>query len=176
LEAGVVLGRYLVDVASKQRACKFIIVAHSLGCRLTAAMIREIHRIDRNLCKRFRIVLMAGAVPCDDVADPSLFRTSLEAVESTANLYSNNDNILRLLFPLGQLGGWRGASEAIGLRGGPKTFAWTKLQNMPGFGHSDYWRKPHAAEFVAGLVGANINRQIPVNQPTENSLIDHEFS
>lgn len=175
LEAGAVLGRYLVEIISKYNLdSQFIIVAHSLGCRLTAAMIHEVHRLDPDICKRFKIVLMAGAVPVDDVADPKVFRTSLEAVGYTANLYSSSDQILRLLFPTGELGGWRSASEPIGLNGGPKTFAWTELQDMSGFGHSDYWRKSAPAEFVARLVGANIDGEIPANEVQENLLFNHQ--
>lgn len=176
LEAGRVLGSYLREMATRYTPnCQFIIVAHSLGCRLTASMLREIYQLDPSLCKRFKIVLMAGAIPCEDVADRNTFRAPFEATSYTANLYSNSDGILRLFFPAGELGGLRSPSEPIGLHGGPEAFEWSERRHMPGFGHSDYWRKSSAAEFVARLVGANIDSEIPTHEIGANSLLSHQI-
>jgi hypothetical protein len=166
LACGKTLGRFLHDLIVRQTADReFVIVAHSLGCRVTAEMMQELYRLNPNACSRFTLVLMAGAVPVSDIQDNASYGTSLAAVGYVANLFSPADKVLRWLFPPGEYGGGRHDPEPIGLNGAPSTFAWTVRQQMTGFDHGDYWRKLPTAEFVARVLGIPVPNVLATNEP-----------
>lgn len=145
--------------------CEFVIIAHSLGCRLTASMMAELQKINAPLCHRFKLFLMAGAVPQDEVSDVTIFQKGMAASGFTANLYSPDDNVLGYLFPLGELGGGRLSSKAIGLEGGPTSFAWTTRKHMENFGHSDYWKKVDVVKYIAQSLGMPVDMELAAHQP-----------
>jgi Alpha/beta hydrolase of unknown function (DUF900) len=165
LNAGIALAEGLNRVIARDTAhnvrCAYVIVAHSLGCRLTAQMMQHLHSLNPAACKLFKLFLMAGAVPKDDVQNPNVFATGLSAAEYRANLYSPEDGTLRRLFRLGELGGGRWPSEAIGLNGEPAQFGWSVRERMPNFKHEDYWKDSRVARFLARSLGLPIETELP---------------
>lgn len=137
------------------------IVAHSMGCRLTLELLKQL-RAQGDITVG-RVVLMAGAVPTfllDPRRDRQKLRAAFDAVLSDAglSLYSPDDKVLAYAFPLGQtvapgegffptaLGHalWADAASPVNL---------AQSEN-PGAGHSDYWGwdqnpKPFACARVA---------------------------
>lgn len=168
LAAGRSLGRYLdAEVRSGPRNCSYILVAHSLGCRLVAEMMAELHRLNPEACKDFGLLLMAGAVPVSDVGNPQPYRDGLAAARFIANMHSPDDKVLGRWFGLGEFGGGRPRSEAIGLNGAPLDFGW-KLERMTGFDHSDYWPAMKTARLLAEALGVAEEISLP-------ELRSHEF-
>lgn len=166
LACGLALANFLDGrIAREGPRCQFIIIAHSLGCRLTAEMMKELSRLNPSACSRFKLIFMAGAVPVGDVQNNSKYGASLAAAGYVANFFSPDDEVLSGWFPLGEMGGGRWDWEAIGLNGQPLTFGWSQRQHMEGFRHGDYWQKRSAAEFVARILGVAVPNAIAANVP-----------
>lgn len=119
------------------------IVAHSMGCRLTAELLTHLKDAP-NLVIR-RIVFMAAALPTFMLAPQSGLRRAYDAVltDAALSLYSPADSVLGLAFPLGQ-------SIAPGKEGlfptalGHDLWAGSVPPNLRQFHnvdarHSDYW-------------------------------------
>lgn len=152
IATGKSLGRYLDEVIrNSTQECRYVLIAHSLGCRVVAEMMDELRRINPDACRQFSLLLMAGAVPAGDFLDPSSLRESLKAARSVANLYSPDDGVLRNFFGLGQMLAGHSRTEAIGLNGAPLDLGW-KLELMKGFGHSDYWIKEESVRVLASTL------------------------
>ncbi|MHB8534118.1 MAG: alpha/beta hydrolase [Sulfuricaulis sp.] len=122
------------------------IVAHSMGCRLTLELLKQLR--NRGDITVGRVVLMAGAVPTfllDPRHDRQKLRAAYDSVlsEDGLSLYSADDKVLAYAFPLGQTmvpgegffptalghGFWADAAAPINL---------TQTENT-GADHSDYW-------------------------------------
>jgi pimeloyl-ACP methyl ester carboxylesterase len=164
-EAGKILAKFLneiiTDEAEAESDCEFIIVAHSLGCWLTAEMMAELHRLDPSVCRNFKLILMAGALPTVDVENHQLYGAGLASALHVSNLYSSDDTVLRDRFPVGLIPDRGTGLEAIGLNGKPISFGWSQREQMKKFGHSDYWPKPASAEFLARLLGVPVPVTLP---------------
>jgi pimeloyl-ACP methyl ester carboxylesterase len=174
LEAGRTLARFMHDLIADQASpCQFIIIAHSLGCRLAAEMMRELHRRNPAACHEFKLFLMAGALPTGDVLTDQASGTGLGVAGYVANLFSPDDRVLRILFPLGEIGGLRLGLEPIGLNGAPVDFGWSERAHMEGFGHGDYWKKMTATEFIARALGGTVATALPVNGPVHYQPPEH---
>jgi hypothetical protein len=158
-----ILARYLNKILTRESKegtnCEWIIVSHSLGCRLTTEIIAELRRINSESCNKLRLVLMAGAVATIDVEDNDVYGTALLSAKYIANLYSPEDKTLRKWFPIGELD--RLGVEAIGLNGGPIGFGWSVREQMRNFDHGDYWTKSSAVEFLAKLLGVAVPTTLP---------------
>jgi Alpha/beta hydrolase of unknown function (DUF900) len=160
------LGSFLEQLISRfqEQDCQFVIIAHSLGCRLTAEMISELHRRNRNLCKQFKLFLMAGAVRSDDIEGGSNFGEAFAATDYIVNLYSPDDHVLHRYFPWGEWGGGRTRREAIGLNGEPREFKSWQRQQMNKFDHGDYWKEKSVVELVLRALGVSMPTALPVNE------------
>lgn len=169
-EAGRALGRLLHRIiAREEHGCRFVIVAHSLGCRLSAEMMQELWRLDPSACKRFSLFLMAGALPESELAQSGALRSGLENASYVANFFSQQDGVLKKWFPVGYFAGGAGfPSEAIGLNGKPSDFGWSVLARMTDYDHEDYWNTSSVAKAVAAWVGT-----VVVTTPTANVLAAH---
>ena len=121
------------------------IVAHSMGCRLAAELLKRLKGVP-NLVVR-RIVFMAAAIPTfmlEPQPGPQGLRSAFDMLEDAAqSLYSPVDKVLRYAFPLGQslARGKEGAfPTALGhdlwTGGVPPNLA--QFHNV-GARHSDYW-------------------------------------
>jgi pimeloyl-ACP methyl ester carboxylesterase len=123
------------------------IVAHSMGCRLTLELLKELR--SKNDISVGRVVLMAGAVPTfmlEPRPDKQKLRDAIDTVLTDAglSLYSSNDKVLAYAFPLGQTAapGSEGFfPTALGHEFWADAVAPVKLtqQENPGADHSDYW-------------------------------------
>lgn len=140
----------LADYITKHigNAVRIDIVAHSMGCRLAAELLRALK--DRPIPPQIeRIVFMAGAVPTfmlEHRDPPRRLRPPYDQVlrEGARSLYSGADIVLSFAFPAGQ-------SLASGAEGFLPTALgharWTDptapynldQQENPKAGHSDYW-------------------------------------
>lgn len=128
-------------VNSEPRPQEIIFVAHSLGCRLLVELLAELpDRSERwrtmpNL-KKVVAITMAAAVPTHE---RDLLKRAIRAVDSFVVMHSQADQILKLIFPLGQLleAKFR-LSEAVGYAGNPPGLPWY-VTEMLHHGHSDYW-------------------------------------
>lgn len=129
---------------------ELIIVAHSLGCRMTLEMLLELGRLGKPPgLKVLAVVLMAAAVRSDNAG---LLEGSAAVSNAMVALHSDADGVLRIAFPLGQTvagEGWM--PEAVGLRGRPNG-PWLAKHAMTGLDHSQYWGDHQTAEIVCRLI------------------------
>ena len=96
------------------------LLAFSLGCRATLHALRELHRI--GVDGGVRVVLCGGAVPAT-----TSWRAASKAVKGRiANYYSEGDDVLKWLFPVGEAT-ISGAIGSTGVRGLPAS----KIANRP---------------------------------------------
>ena len=162
------LGSFLARVISSpsDQNCQFVIIAHSLGCRLSAEMLKELHKINQNLPNQFKLFLMAGAVRSDDIDAGSNFGQAFETADCVVNFYSPNDHVLKRYFPLGELGGGRTRVEAIGLNSEPREFKFWQPHLMEGFDHGDYWKEKFVVEVVLKALGVAVPNTLPTNRIT----------
>ena len=147
------------------RRCQLVIVAHSLGCWLTAETIKELHRTDPDLCRSFKLFLMAGAVRSTDVDDVALFGAPLAATSSVINMYSPKDGVLHYLFRSGLRADGRAGGQAIGLTGAPRSFGSWQSEHMANFVHENYWQREAVVELVARLLGRAVPIAVPTTEP-----------
>jgi hypothetical protein len=139
---------------------EFIIVAHSLGCRLVLEMLRAFAAGGRPPgMQRLAVVLMAAAVPTQHVDGGGALENAVTAADVRIVLHSASDSILSLVFGLGQTAGGDGwFPEAVGLRGRPQPGQWTRHQEMAAFDHGDYWGELETAETVCAMLGFRVRR------------------
>jgi pimeloyl-ACP methyl ester carboxylesterase len=113
------------------------LISHSMGNRLALQMLSVSNPAIpcRTMC------LMAAAVAVEMVtgtAQPYLW-PSIAAIERKRVLYSKNDDVLKMGFPIGEAFAGEGTSlTAVGHAGDP-LYAWTDTKNMRPYGHGDYW-------------------------------------
>lgn len=124
------------------------IVAHSMGCRLSLELLKQLSSMD-NIEVR-RIATMAAAVPLFMLDDPNQsqgLRRSYDRMldprqDKSLSLYSAFDDVLSYAFPIGQtLAGEGMFPTALGhaLWVSPAVMANLAQQEVRGANHSDYW-------------------------------------
>jgi pimeloyl-ACP methyl ester carboxylesterase len=141
------LAKDLNDKAKALGTLRVDIVAHSLGCRLALATVKELSRIlsaeGNSGLIIGKVVLMAGAVPVRYLEDNTKLKQSLAKVQGTLSLYSENDRVLHWAFPLGQTvvgGGF--FPVALGRKKWINgDFVYPPVQQLRNVqaDHSDYW-------------------------------------
>jgi len=138
---------------------ELVIVAHSLGCRLTLDMLATMEVQGRPVrLKRLTVILMAAAVPTAHIAGGGKLERALRVPDVAVVLHSQSDSVLSSVFGLGQTiarDGW--FPEAVGLRGNPQGAHWSRTQKMPAFDHGDYWGELETAELVCRILGFSIS-------------------
>lgn len=154
------LAAVLRSAADQRGFLNVDIVAHSLGCRVTLETIKSLEGV-ANINVR-RIVLMAAAV-ATRVLEPQpdehgLRRGYDRALRDGAmSLYSPDDTVLKLAFPLGQTlapGAEGFLPRALGLAlwagdGVPLNLRRRQYRNRDA-GHSDYWGSSEKTRDVQG--------------------------
>jgi len=122
------------------------IIAHSMGSRLTLELLKQLLPSPR--IRVVHIVFMAAAVPTFmfDPADGQKLRPAYEAklADGAISLYSGDDMVLSLAFPLGQTAAGAGEGwfpTALGHDIWLSHLTPPNLLQYPinGAGHSDYW-------------------------------------
>lgn len=141
-----VLARVLGEAVRESGFKQIDVVAHSMGCRLTLELLRQLRAQSGILVRR--VVLMAGAVPTFMLAvgDEHELRAAYDTMvrEGAMSLFSPDDMVLALAFPLGQTLGGAGEGwlpTALGHDFCPSPLAPPNLgqHQVDGAGHSDYW-------------------------------------
>ncbi len=85
---------------------KLNFVAHSLGCRVVLESIRNLHRKvrgKRDVYPVNQVCLLAGAVDDYSLSMPEAYKAAVERAERIVVLSSVEDNVLKLIYPLGDL-------------------------------------------------------------------------
>lgn len=131
------------------------IVAHSLGCRLAVELLECLAQPPGHAVVVDRVVLMAAAVPTDRVDRGDALREGVDWAGGICALHSEGDQVLRLVFPIGETVGGDGFfPTAVGRHGGPAA-TWLDTQQMAHsgtlYGHSDYWAGLESAAAAAAF-------------------------
>jgi pimeloyl-ACP methyl ester carboxylesterase len=137
-----------------QGPSELVIVAHSLGCRLTLELLALLQQHGRPPhLKTVRVVLMAGAVPVPFLEPGGRLHPALAGAEELFILYSPDDEALQHIpFGVGQTLAGEGLSpEALGKRGQPERELANRV-HMQSFRHGDYWIDPSAAATLCRLL------------------------
>lgn len=126
---------------------ELVIVAHSLGCRLTLEFLRHLNRLERpDRLQTVVVVLMAAAVP---VELDELFEAAHHNADQIVVLHSTDDKVLRRWFRLGQTVAGEGRfPEATGYAGNPHTPTWFFEKQMVGYDHGHYWSRVGTADVI----------------------------
>jgi esterase/lipase superfamily enzyme len=137
---------------------ELVIVAHSLGCRLTMEMLMAMRARGRpERLRKLTVILMAAAVPTEYMAPGGILHDALAVSDTVAVFYSPADSVLKWYFGLGQSLARDGKfPKAVGLNGDPKNAGWTKVEHMRSYDHGDYWRELEMAEKVCRVLGVSI--------------------
>ncbi len=123
-------------------------IAHSLGCRVTMETAKKLHKMvngQKAIYPVKQICLMAGAIDDFSLSEPDDYRTAAERADRVAVLSSVEDEVLRIIYPLGDLVQaflffWKEtAGMALGYRGPVpiKPWFWGETHSIPGNVHSE---------------------------------------
>jgi pimeloyl-ACP methyl ester carboxylesterase len=171
------LGRAARESGHKQ----LDIVAHSMGCRLTLELLKQLRT--KSDITVGRVVLMAAAVPTfmlEPRPDRHELRAAFDRVLSDASLslYSSSDMVLAVAFRLGQSAatGEGFFPTALGHEFWADAVAPVTLtqQENPNAGHSDYWgwnQKPQSLA-CAREANARIKEFLRFEQPGERAVAE----
>lgn len=131
---------------------QLVIVAHSLGCRLTLEFLSHLNRATRPpRLKKVIAILMAPAVP---VELHDLLESARSNADSLIILHSKDDKVLKRWFRLGQTVAREGRfPEAIGFAGNPHNPPWSYHRRMQGYDHGDYWTGQPTADVIGEQLG-----------------------
>lgn len=143
-----------------------VIVAHSLGCRLTVEMLRLMQAGGRpDGLDRLTVILMAAAIPTGHLRPTGRPLDALRAADRVIVLHSEADGVLSRWFRIGQtLAGEGWFPVAVGTHGGPCSAAWDGSVRMAGFDHSDYWAEAETAQSVGEALGRR-GAVLPAGRP-----------
>ncbi|MEM7508640.1 MAG: alpha/beta hydrolase [Pseudomonadota bacterium] len=161
VERAAQAGAQLAEWMARQED-ELVIVAHSLGCRLTLEALVQLP-LDRG--PRIRLFLMAAAVPVGLFEDGSPMREAARRADSVDVLHSRADGVLAFWFRLGQTAAPGEAAllpEAVGLRGRPRRKLWSRTVEMPGYDHGQYWGGHRMATHLAHRLGAAVAKPRPI--------------
>lgn len=162
VERARVCGAMLGDWLAEQER-DVVIIAHSLGCRLTLEALARLREHPGG--PRIRVFLMAAAVPVGLVGQEERLAIASQRAASVDVLSSRTDGVLAFWFRLGQSvapGEAHVLPEAVGLRGLPGLETWSRTAEMPGYDHGDYWLGQRAASHLAHRLGAAIPKPRPI--------------
>lgn len=145
------------------RALAIHVVAHSLGCRLTLQMLRDLDALldasDVELEIRMA-VLMAGAVPLTLLHDRGPLAAALDVPRRVVIYHSKRDRALGSVFRLGQVYEsirpflpFTRSRQALGRRGIAEVLGRREVYHT-GIGHGDYWPSQDISIDIAALLDA----------------------
>lgn len=142
--AASVLARALAEAVSLNGFKQVDVIAHSMGCRLTLELLKELRAVPGIIVRR--VVFMAAAVPTFMLMSGEMLRAAYDSVliQGAVSLFSPTDPVLALAFPLGQTAGGTGEGwfpTALGHDCWASPFAPANIYQQPviGASHSDYW-------------------------------------
>jgi pimeloyl-ACP methyl ester carboxylesterase len=156
---------------------QLVVVAHSLGCRLTLEFLSHLSRAFRPPgLEKVVVILMAAAVPIH-------LTPLLDAARSNADeiivLHSTDDKVLRKWFKIGEpLTPEKRYVEAVGFAGNPHVPPWSYHRRMMGYDHDSYWTGAATADVIGERLSASftdiVYRPAALRTSTlaERSLLD----
>jgi hypothetical protein len=140
--------------------CELVIVAHSLGCRLTLEALIALRKDPAWHRFRITLILLAAAIPVPLVAGHSESGEALGELVMTCVCFSGSDRVLDWAFRLGETRLGSFMPEAVGLHGAPAGM-WKSLRGM-NLGHTQYWQSKVVASYVADRLGATIGGSLSI--------------
>ncbi|MGH7670888.1 MAG: hypothetical protein ACRENQ_15490 [Gemmatimonadaceae bacterium] len=151
------------------------IVAHSLGCRLVAELLECLSQPPAHRVIVDRVVLMAAAVPTNQVDRGKPLRPGVEWAGGVDALYSVGDDVLKFAFPIGETAGGDGFfPTAVGRHGGPGS-TWRSTLEMAHagrlYGHSSYWPGEESTAAAAAALRLPVAGAIPARATACNAPV-----
>lgn len=169
VDFGKLLGEYMVQLRSDAQDTEFVLIGHSLGCRLILEALSSIENQIPKV-KIAAILLMAAAVPVSAVELGGRLRSALESSQRRFAVFSHSDRVLSICFPMGQrLANDGGAlPKAVGWHGMPFE-CWTDRQRTS-LTHGQYWSDQATTPNVVRLFGKTTPHVLPYTFGSENQL------
>lgn len=164
------IARFLSKLRSfTQAPPEIVLVAHSLGCRVTLETLRVLS--DEASSANVSVLLMAAAVPVRHVEPGGSLHEAARFARRRAVMYSTSDWVLQVLFRTGEsvAPGEPVWPTAVGTQGMPEKL-WTESFRMIGFGHGSYWKRSETVELFSKWMGRAAprtphRRALPVRPP-----------
>ena len=155
-----------------------VLVAHSLGNRLSLEMITDLLAQSNRTWGRIEgFVLMAAAVIVGDVDLQGRLYAAARSLR-TRTLFSEADNVLHWAFPPGETAALEGFfPQAVGLFGKPYSM-WTDRFDLQPYDHGNYFPglmaagrlDDRSAQYVAQFIGASVPTTPTANRILVNTL------
>jgi len=156
-----------------------VLVAHSLGNRLSLEMITDLLAQPNRTWGRIEgFVLMAAAVIVRDVDTQGRLSPAAKSLR-TRTLFSEADNVLHWAFPPGETAALEGFfPQAVGRFGNPYP-TWTDRFDLQPYDHGNYFPglmtagrlDDRSAQYVAQFIGASVATTLAGNQILVNTLV-----
>lgn len=154
------------------------LVGHSLGCRVVLELIKRLVAVrGRTAVTIGKVVLMAAAVPVSKVENPGALGGAAAAAATSLVLFSEEDQVLRFAFPIGETFAFDAFwPTAVGRHGQPDGGLWSARLPMVqaagarGYGHSDYWGGAESAAATAAMLGLPVSVPPGINARAEHEL------
>jgi len=156
---------------------QIILVAHSLGNRVSLEMITDLLAQPNRTWGRIEgFALMAAAVIVGDVEQGRLSPAAKSV--RTRTLFSEADKVLHWTFPPGETAALEGFfPQAVGRFGNPSS-VWTDRFDLQPYDHGNYFPglmsagklDDRSARYVAQFLGASVATRPPANQILVNTL------
>ena len=157
---------------------QIVLIAHSLGNRLSLEMITDLLAQPNRTWGRIEgFVLMAAAVIVGDVDMQGRLSPAAKSLR-TRTLFSEADKILHWAFPPGETAALEGFfPQAVGRFGNPYS-AWTERFDLQPYDHGNYFPglmtagrlDDRSAQYVAQFIGASVATTPAANQILVNTL------
>jgi Alpha/beta hydrolase of unknown function (DUF900) len=157
---------------------QIVLVAHSLGNRLSLEMITDLRAQPNRTWGRMEgFVLMAAAVIVGDVDTQGRLSPAAKSLR-TRTLFSEADKVLHFAFPPGETAALEGFfPQAVGRFGNPPS-TWTDRFDLQPYDHGNYFPglmtagklNDRSAQYVAQFIGASVATTLPSNEILVNRL------
>jgi len=156
-----------------------VLVAHSLGNRLSLEMITDLLAQPNRPWGRIEgFVLMAAAVIVGDVDTQGRLSPAAKSLRTRA-LFSEADKVLHWAFPPGETAALEGFfPQAVGRFGNPYS-TWTDRFDLQPYDHGNYFPglmrtgrlDDRSAQYVAQFIGASVATPLAANRILANTLV-----
>jgi hypothetical protein len=157
---------------------QIVLVAHSLGNRLSLEMITDLQAQPNRTWGRMEgFVLMAAAVIVGDVDTQGRLSPAAKSLR-TRTLFSEADKVLHWAFPPGETAALEGFfPQAVGIFANPPS-TWTDRFDLQPYDHGNYFPglmtagrlDDRSAQYVAQFIGASVATTPSANQILINRL------
>lgn len=157
---------------------QIVLIAHSLGNRLSLEMITDLLAQPNRMWGRVEgFVLMAAAVIVGDVDAQGRLSAAAKSLR-TRTLFSEADKVLHWAFPPGETAALEGVfPQAVGRFGSPPSM-WTDQFDLSPYDHGNYFPglmmagklNDRSAQYVAQFIGASVATTLPSNEILVNRL------